>query len=166
MLLFSKVIDFIVKIVFYIGVSSGIIMTLLVFASTLLRYLAGQPISFSDELTGLLFLTMAFTTFPYVSNKSGHIRLDLITNKMPPTIQKIFIPIASAIFITFAVIFAWQSWQFLEFSKFISSRTDVSRILLWPWMALMPISMILCVLVEIKKLLTKGSHSMLEEASL
>lgn len=149
-----KSIDFIAKAFFYSGVLSGIFMTLIIFVSTLLRYLAGQPISFSDELAGLLFLAMAFTTFPHVLNKSGHISLDLLTERMPLGMRKLCSLFAGSIFITFAITFSYQAWNFMEFSRLISSRTDVSGILLWPWMALMPISMILCIAVEIRKQLS------------
>ncbi|UTW14471.1 TRAP transporter small permease [Marinobacterium rhizophilum] len=126
-------------------------MTLIILVSTLLRYLAGQPISFSDELAGLLFLTMAFSTFPHVLNKSGHISLDLLTERMSPGMRKICSLFSAAIFIAFAITFSYQAWGFMDFSRLISSRTDVSGILLWPWMALMPASMVLCIAVELKK---------------
>jgi TRAP-type C4-dicarboxylate transport system permease small subunit len=146
-----KSIDFTAKLFFYTGVLSGILMTLIILISTLLRYLAGQPIPFSDELAGLLFLTMAFTTIPHVLSKSAHISLDLLTERMSFGLKKICSLFAAAIFIAFAITFSYQAWNFMEFSRLISSRTDVSGILLWPWMALMPASMILCIAVEIKK---------------
>lgn len=155
MVMLTRFIDKIAKLFFYVGVLSGIGMTLLILTSTLLRYIAGYPISFSDELAGLLFLTMAFTTFPHVLNRSGHICLDLIQNKLSFNLQRISRILAAIIFIVFAVVFAYQSWNFMSFSKLIGSRTDVSGIVLWPWMALMPLSMFLCILVELKKSLSK-----------
>jgi len=138
-------------------------MALLVLVSTLLRYIAGHPLSFSDELAGLLFLTMAFTTFPHVLNKSGHISLDLVVKKLPYSFQKACVVLAALIFAAFAITFTYQAWQFMAFSKMISSRTDVSGILLWPWMALMPASMILCIVVEVKKLLCPTRTETLQE---
>ncbi|GAA0402052.1 hypothetical protein GCM10009133_08530 [Cocleimonas flava] len=152
MLKLSRAIDFTAKSFFKIGVFSGAVMALLVLVSTLLRYVLGQPISFSDELAGLLFLTMAFTTFPHILNESGHISLDLLIKRMPSFLQKICAYFGMLVFITFAVVFTYQAWKYMGFSKQINSRTDVSGILLWPWMALMPLSMILCVIVEINKL--------------
>jgi len=128
-----------------------------------MRYIFGYPISFSDELAGLLFLAMAFTTFPHILNKSGHISLDLIIKKMPSFLQKICGVIGGLILVTFAVVFAYQAWQFMGFSKIINSRTDVSGILLWPWMALMPTSMILCIIVEIKNLFIQADNASLKE---
>lgn len=166
MLTLSRILDGIVKALFYLGVLSGIAMTLLILVSTLSRYLAGQPVSFSDELAGLLFLSLAFNTLPYVLNKSEHISLSLLTNRLPSGLQGICAIIAGAIFVAFATIFSYQAWQFMEFSRAIHSRSDISGILLWPWMALMPFSMALCILVELKKMLLNRAAGQAEEVSL
>ncbi|MFP2770327.1 TRAP transporter small permease [Oceanisphaera sp. KMM 10153] len=162
----SRTLDGIVKALFFIGVLSGITMTLLILISTLSRYLANQPLSFSDELAGLLFLSMAFNTLPYVLNTSGHISLNLLTNRLPAHLQVIFTIITASIFMAFAVVFSYQAWQFMEFSRAIQSRSDISEILLWPWMALMPFSMALCILVEIKKVFFNQLAENTEEISL
>ena len=162
----SRTLDGIVKALFYIGVLSGITMTFLILISTLSRYLANLPLSFSDELAGLLFLSMAFNTLPYVLNTSGHISLNLLTNRLPAHLQIISTILAASIFIAFAVVFLYQAWQFMEFSRSIQSRSDVSEILLWPWMALLPFSMALCILVEIKKVFFNQSIETTEEISL
>lgn len=163
MLMFSRVTDFIVKILFNIGVLSGILMVLLILVSTLMRYIADQPIPFSDELAGLLFLTLAFTTFPHVINKSGHINLNLFAERMPYSLQRVLIVVAAVIFVAFAAVFSYEAWKFMEFSMVVNSRTAVSGILLWPWMALMPASMVLCAVVEVKKLFIRKGYTPLRE---
>ncbi|WP_212654593.1 TRAP transporter small permease [Marinomonas sp. CT5] len=146
----SNAFDRLIRIIFYIGVISGIVMAALILVSSLLRYIVGSPISFSDELAGLLFVTLAFTTFPLVMDRSEHIQLSIVTEKLSHGAQRICRIFASLILFAFAIVFIYQSWAFMDFSRMISSRTDVSGILLWPWMALMPISMVLCVLVELR----------------
>ena len=150
--LLSKLLDKLIQLLFHIGVLAGAIMALLILSSALLRYLAGAPLSFSDELAGLLFVTLAFTTFPHVMERAEHINLTILTERMGPVAQRLCRFGGGMIFLTFATVFVYQSWQFTDFSRMIESRTDVSGLLLWPWMALMPASMVLCLLVELRGL--------------
>ncbi|WP_221796519.1 TRAP transporter small permease [Oceanobacter mangrovi] len=164
--LLSKALDRMVQALFYIGVLAGAAMALLILASALLRYLAGAPISFSDELAGLLFVTLAFTTFPYVMDRAEHIRLTILTERFGPLGQRLCRFGACLIFFTFASVFVYESWNFMDFSKMIESRSDVSGLLLWPWMALMPAAMAVCLLVELRalwRLITTGEIQTGEE---
>ncbi|WP_432697276.1 TRAP transporter small permease [Marinobacterium sp. YM272] len=151
-LLLSKTLDRVAHALFFIGVCAGILMALMILSSALLRYLAGAPLSFSDELAGLLFVTLAFTTFPEVMLRSEHIKLSVLTDRFGPVLQRVCRFAAGIIFITFSVVFIYESWNFADFSRQINSRTDVSGLLLWPWMALMPASLALCLLIELRVL--------------
>ncbi|WP_233440453.1 TRAP transporter small permease [Modicisalibacter coralii] len=125
-------------------------MTGLVLVSTLMRYLAGSPIGFSDELSGLLFLSLSFLSLPHVLNTSQHIRIDLLVRTFSERMAVAADIIANAILVIFAGIFAYQSWDFMMFSFQIESRSEISGVLLWPWMALMPASMLLCILIVVR----------------
>ena len=57
--------------------------------------------------------------------------------------------IGVVVLLTFCAIFAFESWNFMNFSFSLNSRTDISSILLWPWMAIMPFSMMLCILIQL-----------------
>jgi TRAP-type C4-dicarboxylate transport system permease small subunit len=162
----SSVFDRLIRTIFFIGVISGVIMAALILVSSLLRYVVGTPISFSDELAGLLFVTLAFTTFPLVMERSEHIQLSIITERLSRGAQRICRIFASLILFTFATVFIYQSWAFMDFSRMITSRTDVSGILLWPWMALMPISMGLCILVELRAIFRIITDSPISEHSI
>ncbi|MGM0859086.1 MAG: TRAP transporter small permease [Pseudomonadota bacterium] len=134
---------------FLLGVMSGIAMTALIFVSTLMRYLGGHPLRFSDELAGLLFLSLTFLCLPYVLNKGRHIRIEILVNLMPASIARAMDFIAVIVLLTFCSIFAYESWNFMSFSLSLNSRTDISGILLWPWMSIMTFSMMLSILIQI-----------------
>ncbi|MEP3349595.1 MAG: TRAP transporter small permease [Marinomonas sp.] len=163
MLFISRSFDRLILSIFYIGVCCGGVMAALILISALLRYLINMPISFSDELAGLLFVTLAFTTFPLVMEKSEHIQLSIITEKLPSSLQFFCRILSSLILFSFALIFIYQSWVFMDFSKLISARTDVSSILLWPWMSLMPFCMCLCLLVELRTIFRIVTNSTILE---
>lgn len=135
---------------FLLGVMSGIAMTALIFVSTLMRYLGGRPLRFSDELAGLLFLALTFLCLPYVLSKGRHIRIEVLISLMPMGIAKVMDFVGVVVLLAFCSIFAYESWNFMNFSFSLNSRTDISSILLWPWMAIMPCSMVLCILVQLR----------------
>lgn len=146
----SKVLDHAVRFLFYLGVISGASMALLILVSALLRYVVGSPISFSDELASLLFVFLAFSTFPYVLERGEHIRLTIVTERLAKPMQKMAQVLASVIFLSFASVFIYESYKFVEFSQLLNSHSEVSGLLLWPWMALMPCSLGLCFLIEVR----------------
>ncbi len=135
---------------FILGVIGGVIMTSLIFISTLMRYLGGRPLRFSDELAGLLFLSLTFLCLPYVLDKGRHIRIEILLNLAPAPMVRIMNFIGTMTLFAFCLIFAFEAWGFMSFSYSIDSRTDISGILLWPWMAIMPFSMLLCILVQLR----------------
>ncbi|SEL65880.1 TRAP transporter small permease [Halomonas daqiaonensis] len=136
--------------VFLLGVFGGVVMTGLIFVSTLMRYLGGSPLRFSDELAGLLFLSLTFLCLPYVLDKGRHMRIEIIRNIVPGPMARIMDVISTLTLVAFCMAFAYEAWDFMGFSYSISSRADISGILLWPWMAIMPFSMLLCLLVQFR----------------
>lgn len=147
---FNRLIEKTVYGSFLLGVIGGVIMTGLIFVSTLMRYLGGRPLRFSDELAGLLFLSLAFLSLPYVLDKGRHIRIEILTNLAPAPIARMMDVIGTLILVTFCMVFAYEAWDFMSFSISINSRTDISGLILWPWMAIMPFSMLLCLLVQLR----------------
>lgn len=152
--IFRKSIDKAAYGLFLLGVACGILMTLLVFVSTLLRYVIGKPIYFSNELAGLLFLSLTFLTIPHVLNIGRHIRIDLVVDSFSSPMKRLAHFFSSLVLIVFSAVFIYESWGFMQFSQVIDARSDISGILLWPWMLLMPLSFALCILVEIRHGLT------------
>lgn len=145
-----KLIDKLTYLLFLLGVAGGIAMTFLVFGSTLLRYLFNSPLHFSNELAGLLFFSLTFLTIPHVLNSGRHIRIDMVVRYLPPALARLVEAFASLVLIVFSLIVIYESLDFLSFSHAIESRSDISGILLWPWMVLMPLSFGLCVLVQLR----------------
>ncbi|WP_107850430.1 TRAP transporter small permease [Oceanimonas marisflavi] len=150
MSLLTKIVDRLCYGLFLAGVGGGILMTITVFASTLLRYLFGSPVHFSNELAGLLFFSLTFLTIPHVLNSGRHIRIDLITRALSARAARLSETFAGLVLILFSTIVIYESWDFMVFSREIEARSDISGLLLWPWMALMPLSFVLCILVQLR----------------
>nr|WP_299244945.1 TRAP transporter small permease [uncultured Halomonas sp.] len=145
-----KMIDRIVQAMFFLGVISGIAMTFIVFASTLMRYVFNSPVHFSNELAGLLFFSITFLTIPHVLNIKRHINIDMLVRKLPRRANGVTKLFAESVMVIFCIVFIYESWSFVDFSRAIGAQSDISGILLWPWMLLMPICFFMCILVKIK----------------
>ncbi|QOR37255.1 TRAP transporter small permease [Billgrantia diversa] len=155
MKIIDKAIDRVVYGMFLCGVIVGILMTLTVFVSTLMRYLFNTPLHFSNELAGLLFLSITFLTIPHVLNIDRHIGIDLVVKQLPVRFQGFTGQLAGLVLLVFAVIFVYQSWDFMVFSRAIDARSDISGLLLWPWMLVMPLSFTMCCIITLKKTLVR-----------
>lgn len=128
---------------------AAVLMSFLVFSSAVMRYVVGTPFTFSDELTGLLFVSMAFLSMPLGLALRRHINVDVVTRSLRGAWLHLA-DIASSVVVTvFGVWFAYESYQFAEFSFELNSRSDVGALLLWPWMALLPLCTAIVVLVVI-----------------
>lgn len=150
MQLYKLCIDRLTQSVFWVGVVSGILMTLLIFVSTLMRYIGGRPVRFSDELAGLLFISLTFFCLPHILNQGRHIRIEILLKVLPAKLVVLADLLATLALVSFCGIFLYESFDFMNFSREIHSTTDISGIVLWPWMAIMPFSMVLCLLVQLR----------------
>jgi TRAP-type C4-dicarboxylate transport system permease small subunit len=150
MTIIFRLIDRLAHAMFLIGVLSGVIMTFVVFTSTLMRYLLNSPIHFSNELAGLLFFSITFLTIPHVLNINRHINIDMLVRKLPIRVNGYVAFFSGLVMVLFSLVFIYESWSFVNFSRTINARSDISGILLWPWMMLMPLCFVMCILVKIK----------------
>src|SRR5690606_39650535 len=50
-------------------------------SSAIMRYVAGRPFSFTEELVGVLFITMSFLSLPIVLCDNMHVNITLFTDR-------------------------------------------------------------------------------------
>jgi len=131
---------------------AGIALTLLVISSAVMRYLVGAPLKFSDELVGLLFLTLSFLALPLGLLRGRHVTLDIFTRRLPAGAAAIASAAASLLFVAFAAVFAWQAWEFAMFSRLIDARSELGSMILWPWMMMMAAAFAIALVVALVQL--------------
>lgn len=135
-----------------LGAIAAILMTTLVFSGAVMRYMFGAPLRFSDELVGLLFVSMAFLALPLGLLQRQHITIDIVTRTLSGPWRRLADLVAVLILIAFATAFIVVSYKFTSFSYLIDSRSEISALLLWPWMAVMPLCMGIALLVALVQL--------------
>lgn len=131
---------------------AAILMACMVVLATVMRYFVGAPLMYSDELVGLLFVCMAFMAIPITLLNRRHLVVDLVVSSMPQAGRRIVDVFAVLTFIVFAGVFAYNAYDFAEFSRVINARSDIGGLLLWPWMMIVPATFVIAALVALWQL--------------
>lgn len=132
---------------------SATVMAGLVVLGTVMRYVVGTPLMISNELAGLLFVSMAFLAIPHVLLKRRQITVDIVVRCIPYPWRRLIDVLAIFIFFAFAIIFIYEAYDYAAFSYQISARSSIGELLLWPWMMLIPVSLAIGVLVALVQLI-------------
>lgn len=132
-----------------VAVFVAISMVTIIIASIFMRYVAGSPIRFAEELVGIAFACIVFMMIPTCEANGAHIRVDIIVSRLSVKWKKIAKSLDRLLLSIFCLAFAYLSFKFTHTSYIWDARASASGILLYPWMAVMPISCVLTVLVAV-----------------
>jgi TRAP-type C4-dicarboxylate transport system permease small subunit len=122
------------------AVAGGAIV-LLIGASVTMRYFAFAPFRFTEELVGLLMTAAFFLALPLATLRAGHVRVRILVAALPEAAQKIAAGLAALAGAAFCLWFLMLCLPWLEFAWERNIRTEVGRLVMYPWMALLPLSM-------------------------
>lgn len=113
--------------------------TILIVTSSLLRYVVGKPIHFTEEVGALLFFSACILSLSHSFTINKHIRISILLDQLPKTkanILEILAILASLVFLFF---FIKESWVYTAETYEFKSVSPDANIRLWGWMALMPL---------------------------
>lgn len=125
----------------------GIIAT-----SVVLRKFANTPLHMTEEVVGLLLSVSLLLGLPMVTLRSRHVRVSLLITSLTGRARRWVTLIGLALTIIF---FAWllmESYDWFEFAYRRNLKTLTSRILLYPWMTLLPLTFILCTAILVARM--------------
>lgn len=131
---------------------AAVLMAAMVVLASVMRYFVGAPLTFSDELVGLLFVAMACLAIPVALLNRRHLVVDLVVTQMPGRWRRIIDVFAALVFIVFGAAFAYNAFDFADFSRTIEARSDIGGLLLWPWMMIVPATFGIAILVALWQL--------------
>jgi len=123
----------------------GIIVT-----SVVLRKLFTMPLPFTEEVVGMLMSVSLFLALPLVTMKSDHIQVSILTNflkRRSRLCHSALMIVATTSGVLFCGWSLWESWEWFNFAFGRGLRTETTRILLWPGMAALPVSIFLTTLI-------------------
>lgn len=122
---------------------AGAAIVALIGASVTMRYLAFTPFRFTEELVGLLMTAAFFLALPLVTARAEHVRVLVLVTSLPDWAARLASVSASLFGAAFCVWFFALCLPWLEFAIDRNIKTEVGRLLMYPWMALLPLSMFL-----------------------
>ena len=120
---------------------AGAAIVLLIGASVTMRYFAFAPFRFTEELVGLLMTSAFFLALPLATLRAEHVRVLVIVSALPPRAAKWAGWLAALIGAAFCLWFLILCLPWMEFAFNRNIKTEVGRLLMYPWMALLPLSM-------------------------
>jgi len=144
--------------------SCGIV--LLIGASVSMRYFALTPFRFTEELVGLLMTTAFFLALPLATLRAEHVRIVALVTVIPDKYSRIAQKLAGLFGMVFCLWLLILSLPWLEFAIQRNIKTEVGRLLMYPWMALFPLSTLLTLVAfAVRSLEQIGSQDLSDQVS-
>lgn len=126
-----------------LATTACVIIIALVGASVTMRHMAHAPFRFTEELVGLLMTAAFFLALPLVTLNAKHVRVQVLVASLPAREARWLSILAGAFGVVFAFWFFWLCIPWFEFAYQRNIKTEAARLLMYPWMAILPLSMLL-----------------------
>ncbi len=114
----------------------------LVVSGVVMRKVANSPFYFTEEVVGLLMSTSLLLALPLVTLRSDHVRVTIVAANLSGRSRVWLAFLAAAVGLAFGIWLTAEAVPWLEFAMRFNLKTETSRILLYPWMALLPVSVV------------------------
>ena len=128
---------------------AGVAIIGLVGTSVVMRHLAHAPFRFTEELVGLLMTAAFFLALPLVTLNAEHVKVQILVASLSARAAILAGFVATLFGVLFSLWFFALGMPWFEFAYQRSIKTEVGRLLMYPWMALLPLSMLLTALAFI-----------------
>ena len=129
-------------------------MVAIIVTSVISRKLFSMPLPFTEEFVGILMSVSLFLALPQVTLKGDHIRVSMLTKylkRQSPVFHAIALLIATISGVFFCGWILIESKEWFEFAFSRNLRTETTRILLWPGMLALPVSIFLTALILVAR---------------
>lgn len=118
-------------------------IVVLICASVSMRYFTFTPFSFTEELVGLLMTASFFLALPLATLRSEHVRITVFISTIAARYQSLAIKFSRLFGMSFCIWLIFLAIPWVEFAIDRNIKTEVGRLLLYPWMIVIPISITL-----------------------
>lgn len=108
--------------------------------AVVMRRLVGAPLYFTEDIVGLMLSAVLFLGLPLVTLRGQHVRVSIVANALQPRFALAIHLAAMAVGLVF---FGWifvKALPWLEFAFARNLKSETARLLLYPWMAVLPLS--------------------------
>jgi TRAP-type C4-dicarboxylate transport system permease small subunit len=115
---------------------------LLAFAS-IRRYVIDAPLSITDEMVGFLLVSIAFLSVADGFLKGRQVRLLFLWKVLPDRLRDIAYLAGHVFALVVLGTIVTQTYEFARFSLEIGAKSPVADIIEWPWMMVIPVSLVM-----------------------
>jgi TRAP-type C4-dicarboxylate transport system permease small subunit len=121
-----------------VGVICVVGMMVLTTADVVARYVFNSPTMWADEMASYLLIAIVFLGLAQNLRTNGHIRIDVVTNYVPPGVKRVLEVFAFVVAILFSMILIAGTWT--RFYNFWTRNTLSDSPLMTPmWLAMLPV---------------------------
>ncbi len=136
-----------------IAVLGMVSIVAIIITSVIMRKFANSPLHITEEVVGLLLSVSLFLGLPMVTLKAKHVRVALLANMLNRKLQTHLQTIALIVAIGFFSWLIYKAIPWFEFGHRLNLKTETTRILLYPWMAMLPLSLSVTCAILLARLL-------------
>lgn len=129
------------RLMAYVGAIALLAMTALVVIASVMRYFVGKPFDFTEELVALLYMSMVFLAIPLVTLTQSHISVSVMPQRLKVALGGLLRAGSAVVMLAFCTWFTIEAYGYVEHSRRLNSRSEQVDFLLWPWMAVIPVTM-------------------------
>lgn len=107
--------------------------------AVVMRYVAGSPLHFTEELVGLMYMLSVLLAMPIPAITGGHLAVTILSERLRGPSAKVVAACAQIVMFVFCAWIGWIAYEFMMFSYDIGSLTDSLSLPLWPIMLAFPV---------------------------
>ncbi len=127
----------------------------IIIISVITRKFFSYPLYFSEEIVGILMSVSLFLALPLVTLKGGHIRITIVTEYIKKRSKKVYNIVTRLSYLVGIAFCAWliiEAVPWLQFAIKHNLKTETARILLYPAMISLPISILMMAAIFVARL--------------
>ena len=132
-----------------------IAIVVIIVISVFMRKFFNYPLFFSEEIVGILMSVSLFLALPMVTLNRTHIRISIFTEflkRRSRLAYKITTYVSYLIGVVFCLWLLVEAVPWLQFAIKHNLKTETARLLLYPWMISLPLSILLMLAIFIARL--------------
>jgi TRAP-type C4-dicarboxylate transport system permease small subunit len=118
--LLDSLLERLIAIFSALGGGLMVLLTLVVFGEIVSRYFLGLPITFSSELTSIIFPWIVFLMAVEVTQRNDHIAITLFCHLGPPGLRRMMAIFTQAVMLFFSLLLTYSSYLLCVASQHIT----------------------------------------------
>jgi len=126
-------------------------MMALTFVDVFMRYIVGESIRGSFEITELMMVILIFAGLPLVSRKGEHVTVDLVEHLLPLRVRKALRVTAHLVCGAALLGMCWLMWRKAGEIVGYGDVTAALRVVLWPYVYFMSALALVTALIHFHK---------------